>query len=64
MVCLDQDGEISFTDGRHRFAWLRDHGLKVLPVQVPPEKALLIEARFGTTSRMSSLPLTDPLPEP
>lgn len=49
-VCLDQDGEISFADGRDRFAWLRDHGLKVLPVQVPPEKALLIEARFGTTS--------------
>jgi hypothetical protein len=23
---------ISFTDGRHRFAWFRDHGLKAMPV--------------------------------
>src|SRR5882757_2075607 len=23
---------ISFTNGRHRFAWFRDHGLKAMPV--------------------------------
>ena len=26
------DGIIAFTDGRHRFSWLRDHGVKTLPV--------------------------------
>jgi hypothetical protein len=26
------EGRISFADGRHRFAWFRDHGLESLPV--------------------------------
>jgi hypothetical protein len=30
-VSLD-DGYLSITDGRHRFAWLRDHGVVALPV--------------------------------
>jgi hypothetical protein len=47
---------ISFTDGRHRFAWLRDHGVKSLPVITSPEEALTIREQFGTKSRVSWLP--------
>ena len=25
-------GAVGFTDGRHRFAWMRDHGVKHMPV--------------------------------
>ena len=31
-IGLDNLGIVSFTDGRHRFAWMRDHGAKALPV--------------------------------
>ena len=54
-LCLGDEDEIGFTDGRHRFAWLRDHGVEALPVQVPPEEAAAIKARFGTRRRVSSL---------
>ncbi len=30
------EGHISFVDGRHRFAWLRDHGVESVPIQVAP----------------------------
>jgi len=41
------DGEIGFTDGRHRFAWLRDHGVKRLPIAVCRACAEEVERRFG-----------------
>lgn len=54
-VTLDAgDGEVDFTDGRHTFAWLRDHGVTALPVQVPPSQAASVEARFGTIIRLST----------
>jgi hypothetical protein len=28
------EGIATFTDGRHRFAWCRDHGVRALPVTV------------------------------
>ena len=31
-VSVDVSGDISFTNGRHRFAWLRDAGMKNIPV--------------------------------
>lgn len=46
-------GEVSFTDGRHRFAWLRDHGMVALPITVAPENATEMGGRFGTTVRAS-----------
>ena len=46
-------GEIYFTDGRHRFAWLRDHGVHSVPIDVDPEIADEIRKRFGTTERAS-----------
>lgn len=50
-VCFDDDGIITFTDGRHRVAWLRDRGAEALPVEAPPDQAATIRARFGTACR-------------
>jgi hypothetical protein len=55
-ICLDQKGNVSFTDGRHRFAWMRDHGVKAIPVTAHPSDAHLIAKRFGSRSRMCHLP--------
>jgi hypothetical protein len=52
-VGLAADGDINFTDGRYRFAWLRDHGVTALPIDVDPDEAVTIEARFGTAERTS-----------
>ena len=41
-------GHVSFTDGRHRFAWLRDHGVRALPVTVSPGNIVEVKRRFGT----------------
>ena len=46
-IAVSLDGEVTFTDGRHRFAWLRDHGAKALPVAVDPKDAALVKFRFG-----------------
>lgn len=40
---------ICFTDGRHRFAWFRDHGIEILPVFVAVETMGLIRAQFGVS---------------
>lgn len=48
-----ESGEICFTDGRHRFSWLRDHGVQSVPIDVDPEIADEIRRRFGTTERAS-----------
>ncbi|WP_414655824.1 plasmid fertility inhibition factor family protein [Frateuria sp.] len=47
------DGVVSFSDGRHRFAWLRDHGVQAMPVQVSPEQAQEFRERFGVAERVS-----------
>ena len=46
-IGLCDDGEVGFTDGRHRFAWLRDRGLESMPVAVSKESLEQITARFG-----------------
>jgi hypothetical protein len=46
---------ICFSDGRHRFAWLRDHGVRALPVTVSPDIEAELKKRFGTKSRISRL---------
>lgn len=53
VVAIDTDGNISFSDGRHRFAWLRDHGVVALPVQTSPECADAILRCFGSELRES-----------
>jgi hypothetical protein len=52
-VGLALDDQISFTDGRHRFAWLRDHGVTALPIDVDGDELARIEKRFGTSERAS-----------
>ena len=48
-VSLGPDAErpVSFADGRHRFAVLRDQGEAAIPVQVPAENAIEFASRYG-----------------
>lgn len=48
---------IVFYDGRHRFAWSRDHGAVAIPVGVYPNEAAEISKRFGTTIRTCKVTL-------
>lgn len=45
-VYVRDNGEIAFTNGRHRFAWLRDHGVTVMPVAMHPD-AIANAKKFG-----------------
>ena len=36
-VYVHEDGQVGFTNGRHRYAWLRDQGLTSIPVAMTPE---------------------------
>lgn len=40
-------GNPSFIDGRHRFAYFRDQGVRHLPVSVPKEDYRLMQQKFG-----------------
>jgi len=53
-VSLGSNDEVTFTDGRHRVAWLRDHGVKALRVAVCPSEAETFVAQFGTSCRKST----------
>lgn len=44
---------VLFTNGRHRFAWCRDSGVRALPVTTSPEDAFKIRRLFGTPIRKS-----------
>jgi hypothetical protein len=48
-----KNGEICFTDGRHRFAWLRDHGVEAMPIDVDLAIVEEMRRRFGTSRRAS-----------
>jgi hypothetical protein len=50
-----KDNVIAFTDGRHRFAWLRGHGVKAVPVAASDTYAEVIRRSFGTKNRRSIL---------
>ncbi|MBJ9711965.1 hypothetical protein [Burkholderia gladioli] len=45
-------GEIAFSDGRHRLAWLRDHGLTAVPMTVSREAEREFRRRFETAIRV------------
>jgi hypothetical protein len=51
------NGGVSFSDGRHRFAWMRDHGVKYLPVTTSRSERLVLTKLCGTLKRESTLPL-------
>jgi predicted double-glycine peptidase len=48
---LDANGALSFIDGRHRFAVLRDAGVDQVGVMVPVEQVALFRQAFGAVSR-------------
>lgn len=54
-LSLDGEGRPSFTNGRHRFAWLRDQGLAALPIEVPPSEVCVFGARFGSDARIGTI---------
>lgn len=51
-VCL-ADRSVRFNNGRHRFAWLRDHGMTALQVAVQPSDVTTFERMFGTQDQTS-----------
>jgi hypothetical protein len=54
-------GIVSFTDGRHRFAWCRDHGVKAMPVSVASKReAEMVKRLFGSASRVCRMPCQGP----
>jgi hypothetical protein len=53
-----ENGHICFTDGRHRFAWLRDQGARAIPIDVDPAIADEIRSKFRTDERVTLLPDT------
>jgi hypothetical protein len=55
-ACMDT-GVLGFTDGRHRFAWCRDHGIKALPMTTSTYTLVEFASRFGTAIRKSELPI-------
>ena len=46
-----------FTNGRHRYSWMRDHGAQALPVETNPERAEEFAARYGSTLRTTVVKL-------
>jgi len=54
-VCVrtkDAHRFISLYDGRHRFAWLRDHGAQALPVEAPIGEAREVTRLVGSKARL------------
>lgn len=54
-IGLAAGGTPDFTDGRHRFAWLRDRGVAALPVAVEPHQAWAVARLYGTRRRVTRL---------
>ena len=47
VVHVDAKGRASIGDGRHRWAWFRDHGAKTLPVSVDRTIADRVKKLYG-----------------
>ncbi len=43
---------VEILDGRHRFAWMRDHGARAIPVLAPADEAREIAKPVGTKLRV------------
>jgi hypothetical protein len=46
-VEIGADGSVAFTDGRHRFAAMRDMAAKRMPVSIDPTEVKTVRQRFG-----------------
>jgi hypothetical protein len=51
-VSLEDEGVV-FNNGRHRFAWCRNHGVAALPVEVCEAEIAAFAKRFSNESRVS-----------
>ena len=47
MASIGPRGEAAISNGRHRFAWLRDQGATEIPVRVPEDLADEFTLKFG-----------------
>ncbi|WP_186138443.1 hypothetical protein [Burkholderia gladioli] len=54
-----ENGTVIFTDGRHRFAWMRDRGLTALPIEVSDEAAREFRVRFESIERIGRFEASD-----
>lgn len=50
-ISLHSGDIIWFTDGRHRFAWVRDHCARAIPVTTNPESLEALSKSCGTEIR-------------
>jgi len=55
-------GRVIIADGRHRFAWMRDHGAAALPAAVPADDADEVAKLIGTKARICRVTMW-PIPE-
>lgn len=53
-IWINEEG-VGFTDGRHRFAWLRDRRVSAIPVQVSPDGLELCVSAFASDIQASIL---------
>lgn len=51
VVGFDGFGAPNFSNGRHRYAWMRDHGVRAMPFLVYGEDADRFDAEYGTAKR-------------
>lgn len=59
VINLEPDGSVTFTDGRHRFSWLRDHGANAIAFQVSPVGADQCLEMLGTDLRKTIVAMPD-----
>jgi len=52
-VGLDAQGIIGFSDGRHRYLWMRENGAEAMPVAVSESQAKAVRAMCGSRRRTS-----------
>lgn len=52
-VGLDAKGIVGFSDGRHRYLWMRENGAEVMPLAVSKSQAKAVRALCGTRRQTS-----------
>jgi hypothetical protein len=63
-VVLGADGVPSFTDGRHRFAVLRDKGVKAVALTVPKAQVREFQTRYGVAAPKLAARAAKPVAKP
>jgi len=52
-VGLDDKGIIGFSDGRHRYLWMRENGAEAMPMAISKSQAKAVHAMCGSRRRSS-----------